>query len=1177
MNRKIGKALVVGAGISGIRAALDLAEFGYGVTLIDRSPHLGGILSQLDFQFPTDRCGMCKMLPLVDRDAGSQYCLRKGLFHENIEILLSTEIASVEGEPGQYQVMLKQHPNWVDANRCVGCGECVNVCPVEVADDFNAGLTKRKAIYLPVPHAIPNPYVIDFAACTRCGACVEVCPTGAIDLPTQEREGFRILVVDDELIVRESLKDWLAEEGFSVDMAASGPEALDQLTKQTYQLMLLDIKMPEMDGVEVLQKAKESLPDLNVIMMTAYATVETAVEAMKIGALDYLVKPFDPGTMVPMVLRIYQDLTAAEGRQIEIGAIVLCGGTDFFDPASGKNPFGYGIYPNVVTNLEFERMLSGSGPCRGRLARPSDGKPVHKVVWIQCVGSRDLQTDADFCSTICCMAAIKEALLAKEKANKDLAATIFYMDMRTYGKGFQRYRQQAEAVHGIRFERGRIHSLVQDDNSANLIIRNVDLSGEFKETEADMVVLSLGQRPAAGTSELAAMLGLDLNSWGFGQTEPFSLTRTGQTGILLGGSFTGLKDIGDSVTQASAAALNVSRVIHAGGGSLALEPLPVIPQADVKTEIPRILVAVCTCGDHLSKIVDPLKMGQQLKTDPLVTRVEFLEQTCTAKGWDSLVQLVETGKPNRVLIGACLPYVYQRKLKDLGRQVGLDPALMEAVDINSEVGLRPVGAIGACAPEGMRPTTIFPRQARGLSLSKAAESNAEIVDKHTVFQNLQSVLEMGIAKLKWAEPEPVPTIGVIQKALVIGGGIAGMTAALAIADHGFEVELVEQSERLGGNLTWLQQTLEGYPIDTLLEEAQAAVEKHHNVCVHTRTRVISSVGEVGRFHTTIESQEEPVQVLAHGVTILATGGMEANTTSYEYGSSPSVITQKELEQKLTEGTIDPGQLNSVVMIQCVDSREEPRNYCSRVCCATALKHALRLKEKNSALAVYVLHRDMMTYGFAETYYTRARKANVIFIQYRVDQKPSVQIVKDGLEVNVLDPIIGRQLQIEADLAVLATGIVPTLSPELVDMFGATLDQDGFFLEAESKWRPVDSLKEGVFACGLAHAPRNISESITTAEASAQRALRILSRQRLPAGKVVAKVRHSLCSLCERCIDACPYEARAIDYDHEKVLINPVMCQGCGSCAAVCPNSASILEGFQEQQMFEMIDAAVGHG
>ncbi len=583
MIRKIGKALVVGAGIGGIRAALDLAEFGYGVTLIDRSPHLGGILSQLDYQFPTDRCGMCKMLPLVDRDASSQYCLRKGLFHENIEILLSTEIASAAGEPGHFQVMLTQHPNWVDADRCTGCGGCVNVCPVEVPDGFNAGLARRKAIFLPVPHAIPNPYVIDFAACTRCGACEEVCPTQAIQLPEQERGEFHILVVDDELIVRDSLKEWLAEEGFSVDMAASGSEALDQLTKQTYHLMLLDIKMPGMDGVEVLQKAKESLPDLNVIMMTAYATVETAVEAMKIGALEYLIKPFDPETMVPMVLRIYQNFAAAEGRQLEIGAIVLCGGTDFYDPASGKNIFGYGVYPNVVTSLEFERMLSGTGPFAGRLVRPLDGKPVHKVAWIQCVGSRDIQMDADFCSNICCMDAIKEALVAKEKTTEDLETTIFYMDMRTFGKSFQRYREQAESVHGVRFERGRVHSVIQDEETGDMIIRSVDISGKPIEAPFDMVVLTVGQRPAGGTSELAEILGLELNPWGFGNTAPFSLTRTSRSGILLGGSFAGLKDIGDSVTQASAAALSASRVIHSNGGSLALEPPPAPSISDVGT------------------------------------------------------------------------------------------------------------------------------------------------------------------------------------------------------------------------------------------------------------------------------------------------------------------------------------------------------------------------------------------------------------------------------------------------------------------------------------------------------------------------------------------------------------------------------------------------------------------
>lgn len=1136
MNRKIGSALVVGAGIGGVRAALDLAEIGYGVTLVDRGP-FGGILSRLDRQFPNDGCGMCRMLPLFERDAGRSVCLRKGLFHENIDVRPGTRVVAIAGQAGRFTVTLRRTPTGVNPAACVGCGLCARVCPVEAPAEFNAGLSVRRAIYLPVPHQIPNAYVIDPAACTRCGACAAACPTGAIDLAAGPYGGFRILVVDDEAIVRESLRETLAEEGFLVEAAASGPAALERLGAERFHLMATDIKMPGMDGVELLKAARALQPELAVVMMTAYATVETAVEALKIGAADYLVKPFDPAALVAMAVKRTEAYQAAEDEQLEVGAVVLCGGTGFHDPGQGKNPYGYGRIPHVLTGIEFERLLSGTGPTGGKLVRPADGRPVSRIAWLQCVGSRDLQLGADFCSSICCMAAVKEAVMARQAAGDALEAVVFAMDLRAFGKTHARYLKRAETEHGVRFEYGRIHSVTADPVDGSPVVRVVGGDGAARTEVFDLLILAVGERPAAEVDRLAQAAGLTLDDRGFAALDPVNPVRTAVAGVVAGGAFGGLKDIGESVIHASAAAVEASRVIHAAGGGLALEAGTSTPVRDVRRELPRLLVALCTCQGRLPAAALKSLAGR-LAGDRRIERLLPVEALCTADGWKTLEEAAAGGGANRLLVGACHPHLFARRLSGLAGRLGLDPALAEAVPF----------------------------------WEPAAEGEAP-------FRAVEAQLRMGIGRLWRAEPAPAAAVSVVRRALVAGGGIAGMTAALAIADHGYPVVLVEREHALGGNLRWLARTADGSDPRALLAETTARLEKHPNVRVITGGRIRLAQGEIGRFTTVVECASG-VETIAHGVVVLATGGREAPTQSYGHGELAGVLTQKELEEGLAAAEIDPAALSAVVMIQCVDSREEPRGFCSRICCTNAMKHALHLKEKNPEIAVFVLYRDIMTYGANERFYTAARRAGVVFIRYAAADKPRVAAAPDAgkgpggrLRVAVVDPILGRPLEIAADLVVLATGVVSELPADLACDFGAAVDGDGFFAEADAKWRPVDGLRDGVFACGLALGPRSIPEAIASAGAAAARALRVLSREAIPGGSVVAGVRPSLCSLCERCIAACPFGARRLDPDGERIVVHAALCQGCGACAAACPNGAAVLAGLRDPQVLDAIDAA----
>jgi heterodisulfide reductase subunit A len=1156
MNKAIGRALVAGAGLSGIRSALDLAQTGYKVLLVDTADHVGGLLCQLDYQFPTSKCGFCRMLPMFDRDNASQHCLRKGLVHENIEILLSTELISIEGEPGNFTATLKQNPSLIDPALCTGCGECERVCQVFANDPFNEGLTKRKAVYLPTPHSFSNTYTIDYTACTRCGDCEKICPTGAIRFIDQNREKFRILVVDDEKIVRKSMQEWLKQEGFSVITADSGQRALDLMADQMFDMMLTDIKMPGMDGVELLAKTKQINPALCVVMMTAYAAVTSAVEAMKQGALDYLTKPFDPDVLVAMVLKVYHEFEIAQARIEPVDALILAGGVDFFKPNMGKNPYGYGVLPGVVTGMEFERLISGAGPGKGNLGHPVTGRPVKKIAWIQCVGSRDVQTDTPFCSTVCCMMSIKEAVLARKKLGSNIETTLFYMDMRAMGKSFEDYRNKAQDEHQVRFVRARIHSLSQNTKQENrgLVARYADIHGKIQEEEFDLVVLATGQRPNQQMTAFGLTHDIDTNPWGFIQTTPFSMVETSRPGIFSGGAVSGLKDISDSVTCASAAALGACRIMREAGKQTTC-PGKTDGQdpAIFARQTPRILTVLCCCGDTLARQLDFEGLKNRLDKIPEIESVEILDKLCMKQGRDALIEMISTKSVNRIVLGACLPCIQKKWTKELGRDSSFPPSLVESLDMISIV-----------------------KQYPGSHLTEAAHGETAIpeADSSNAAGAIERELKILISRARFKNPAPDEWLDANQNALVIGGGIAGITAALSIADCGFHVDLVEQADTLGGNLGWMDKTIDGLDVQDYLAAKIKALESHSLITLHTRTRVESVASVPGEFATVLNTMENLPKTVHHGVTLLATGGSQAPLALNGNDVPHIELTQKEFEIGVHNQSIEPEQLTSVVMIQCSGTRDEKMNYCSRVCCIRALKNAVFLKEKNPDVQVYILYRDMMSYGFFEEYHTRAKTLGVIFFQYDPDEKPVTWSDQGRCVVKTRDLLLDMPVEIETDCVVHATGILPDLPQELAAQYGASLDTFHFFKEADSKFRPVDSMNYRVFACGLSLKPCTIQEAVTSAQAAAVRALQILVHERLKSGKTVAATRSATCSLCEMCVETCPYGARFVDYIEGRILVDPAACQGCGVCGAVCPSHSAFLEGFDGRGMLDAIDMAV---
>jgi heterodisulfide reductase subunit A len=449
------------------------------------------------------------------------------------------------------------------------------------------------------------------------------------------------------------------------------------------------------------------------------------------------------------------------------------------------------------------------------------------------------------------------------------------------------------------------------------------------------------------------------------------------------------------------------------------------------------------------------------------------------------------------------------------------------------------------------------------------------------------LVRMAVAKAALLEPLSKGSLKVNNAALVIGGGISGMTAALNLANQGFQVHLVEREAELGGNFRHVHIGFNGEDTQRKLAETIESVNSHPNIEVYTNSAVTAAEGSVGNFKSTVQKNGDSTQV-DHGVVIVATGAEEFTPDEYLYGKDPKVVTQRQIEEYIHEDKAELKQAKSIVMIQCVGSRDEERPYCSRICCSQAVKNAIAIKEKQPDTAVYVLYRDVRTYGLREEHYRQAREKGVRFIRYHEDKKPEVvaqggrlQVSGGRLQVSCVDPILNTPLRIDCDLVALAAAIVPGEGADAVgQLYKVPLNQDKFFLEAHMKLRPVDFATDGVFMCGLAHCPKSAEESIAQADAAAARASTILSKDEIEIDAVISEIVDENCDGCAYCIDPCPYGAlMLIEYMSSGSIKKTVqrdgaLCKGCGVCQATCPKKGVFIRSFRLEQLGAMVDAAL---
>jgi heterodisulfide reductase subunit A len=1008
-RQPIGAVMVVGGGISGIQAALDLAESGFYVYLVEKKPAIGGTMPMLDKTFPTNDCSMCTLAPKLV-EVGR---------HLNIEILAPAEVTGISGTEGNYNVEVVSKARYIDENLCIACGICAEKCPKKVPDEFNQGLSSRKAAYVLYPQAVPLKYAIDEKHCIyflkgRCRACEKFCPTQAVDLSQEDRT-------------------------------------------------------------------------LN----------------------------------------------------IQVGAVILSPGFQIFD-ARQKPEYGYGRYPNVLTSLEFERMLSATGPTAGHIKRPSDGTEPEKIAWIQCVGSRDAGKGRPYCSSVCCMYATKQAIIAQEHDAK-IQPTIFFLDLRAHGKGFEAYYQQAKKHHQINYLRAMVSRVVQNPRTHNLEVTYIDASNRVQTEEFHTVVLSVGMGIAPETVELANKLKVELSPANFAETNFCSPVTTSQPGIFACGSFTGPKDIPDSVMEGSSAAASAASSLAAARGTLQKE-ITFPPEADVSADPPRVGVFICHCGRNIGGVVDIPSLVERARDIPNVEYVQENLFSCSQDSQNQMVQMIKEHNLNRVVVTACSPTTHAAMFQNMLRNAGLNKYLFEMANIRNQC------------------TWVHQEEPE-----KATEKCLDLI-------------YMAVAKARLLEPLQYLSVPIDKRSLVIGGGMSGMTSALSLADQGFDVHLVERTEHLGGNARKLHSTWRDEEVHTVVADMIAKIEQHPRITIHLSALVEEVSGSVGNYKSTLSTGQE----IEHGVVIIAVGAEPLRPEGqYLYKEHPNVLLSLDLDRELFLGTPKVKNAQGVAFIQCVGSRIPERPYCNRLCCSHSVENAIRLKELNPDMDVYILYRDMRTYGQREPLYATAREMGVLFFRYNVDDPPQVDAAGDKITITFEDQDLLVPMELQVDLLTLATAIIPHQNAPLADLYKVHLNSEGFFSEAHPKIRPVESSTAGIYMAGLCHYPKPIEESMAEALACASRASTILRRDTLELESLTSRPVDENCDGCAFCIDACPFQAISlVEYVvngnvKKTVEVNQTLCKGCGSCMATCPKEGIYVAGFTLMQLEAQVNAALG--